>query len=477
MERKAEPQLRQGLLIVVIALGAAVIQSVFQLSDVFLSKDSIGYINAEAYRGVVYPAFLDMFESLAHPLRAAVIAQTWLFSIAAAVLAVTFAKFSGKPNLGLVLILLLIVNPMTYYFNNSILTESLFQSSLCLFLAAVIRLCYKLDWKSCALLGLSAGLMVISRPVGYAALPALVVTLIASGFLNHKKIWKAAVVSVASVVLVLAAEKFAYALYQDAERESVLGNVLFSKSGVISAGQSPYPVEDPRTEIWNFLEYGEAQAAREAIAKAPPGHISFFILHGYEADMLFRYKKDELAALAEQAGRPQRQLMGEIGAERLKRNISGFLSLPLKHYIAHWQPFYYAISQEEIDDYIAVNSPLPMDNASGRFNRDVYTPPYATAIHIVLAIGWVISVTILVLSVLCFGKNWNGRRMLTCAGLAVLLLHGLLLLSSIVSIAAVRYLAVLWPIVAVVMCAGVVLILELKVSGRQAAEPDPGLSS
>lgn len=456
-------------LIVALALLQAAIQTGFPILDVNLASDSADYVQSAAYRGFAYPAFLDIFDIFADPLRAAVVGQIWIFAAAAAVLSVSFARATGQTGAGLILLALLVINPMTIYFNYSILTESLFQSTLCLYLAYVLKsIRAPKAWHFTAL-GLSVGAMIAIRPVGFAILPVLVVAVLCAAYINGRKPWAGLALAVLSVFAVLALDRLAYSLHHDDARQSILGNVLFEKSAMLSAGPSPYPADDPRTQAWNMLEQDEPADARELIARAPSGPVSFFLMHSYEASLIFLYNSDRLREIADQMGIPKSDLLAEVGSRRILANPAGFLHLPFQHYVANWQPFYRTTAKDSINDYIAQNGPFPMDNALGYIDRNVFAPPYANAIHTALALGWLASVLTLTAAIFAFGRDWPGRPMLTWAGLGVLSLHALLFLSSTLSIASVRYLAVLWPIVAIVICATVFAFLTFLNRRQNAA--------
>jgi len=450
-----------GLIIIALALVQAVIQTAFPLVDVNFSSDSADYVQAAAYRGFAYPFFLDLFDGFADPLRAAVVGQIWVFSAAACLLSVTLARATGHSGAGLVLLGILIINPMTIYFNYSILSESLFQSATCVYLACLVQAIHGPKPWHFAALGMTVGAMIAIRPVGFALLPILIVVVLCASYINGRRPWAGLALAVLGVTFVLLADRAAYDLRHDEPRESVLGNVLFAKSAMFAAGPSPYAPDDPRTEVWIILEEEGPADAREAISRAPFGPVSFFLMHSYEASLMFLYEKDRLQSIADQIGIPKTELMAEIGSRRILANPTGFLRLPLQHYVALWQPFYHAVTANDITAYIAQNGPFPVDNALGYITRDVFDPPYARLIHSALAIGWLASILILAASILWLRRNWAGRQMLTLAGLGVLSLHALLFLSATLSIASVRYLAALWPIVAVVICASFLVVLKL----------------
>ena len=445
----------------------ALLTSLFPLMEPLVEKDSRGYMMGEAYRGVIYPLFLDLFELFPKSLKVTAIAQTFIFAAAATFMAYSFARAVKSKTLGITLAVLLMFCPTTYFFNNAILTESLYQSALCIFLGSLAHLILRKDWLAFVFLGLGAGLMMITRPVGIAILPVMVVSACAVYLTGAPKPWRGLVLGLACALSFVAIERVVYTVVHGNERESVLANVLFAKSGVLEAGESPYEKSDPRTTVWNFLEYDEAEEARRAIDAAPAGNISYFMLHSYEADMLFAYKDDELKVLAAQQGISQRNLMKEVGADRIARNLGGFLLLAAQHYWATWQPFYYATAQNQIDRYVETNSPLPMRNASNRLTRDIFLPPAPRVIHLVLALGWLFSVGLVLSAAALIRVDWAGRDLLTLSGLGALIVHGQVLTTSMFSIASVRYLAVLWPAVALASCAVMAFITNAQATKRQ----------
>ena len=421
--------------------------------DINVGDDAAGYIDGEAYRGVVYPLFLDLFEGMGAALLWTSAIQSLIFAAAAAYLAHRLAVLTGQTWVGLTLVALLIVNPMTYFFNRTIMTEGLYQSAFCLVLGALIGFCTRRSLGDCVVLGIAAGAMIAIRPVGYAVLPVVAAAALAVFAMGLYRPWRGLAVVALGVAAVLGAERVVYASVHGPERESVLSNALFAKGGVVDAGDAPYPAGDPRTAVWNFLERDEAGAARIAIAEAPTGVIRYFMTHAYEADMFFTYKADELARLAEEAGTTPRALMGEVGKDRLLRDPAAFLRLSVSHYWGHLQPFHYGANRDEIDSYIAAHVPLPMDNASGRLTRDVFVPLAPVVIQVAMGAGWLVSLALIAAACVAAVRPVPGRSLMLIAGLASLAVHGQVMLTSLFSIASVRYLAVTWPCVALALTA------------------------
>lgn len=450
---------------------------VFPAMDVNVGDDAGGYIDGEAYRGVVYPQFIDLFEGTGAPLLWTSVTQSLIFAVAAAYLAYRLAIATGQAWIGLVLVTLLVLNPMTYFFNRTIMTEGLYQSAFCIFLGALVGFCTRRSLGDFLVLGLATGAMIVIRPAGYAVIPVIAVAALAVFAMGAYRPWRGLVVVAVGIAAVLGAERVAYTNIHGPERESVLSNALYAKGGVIDAGESPYPADDPRTAVWNFLEHDEAGAARTALAEAPTVVIRYFMTHAYEADMFFTYKADELARLAEETGTSARTLMGEVGKDRISRDPAALVRLAALHYWGHFQPFYYGANQDEIDSYIAAHAPLPMGNASGRLMRDVFVPVAPRAIHAVMAAGWLVSLALIAAAVVAVFQEMRGRTLVLIAGLAALALHGQVMLASLFSIASVRYLAVTWPCVALAIATLIALVaLQIgRSSPRSYSQPAGGL--
>ena len=463
MNTSIESHVRTLVAVSIIPLLVAVLSSLFAIMEPNLAEDSAGYLDWQPYRGVVYPLFLELFHPQSDGLTSIVTAQTFIFAAAAICLAYSFALTTESRWMGVVLAALLSLSPTTYFFNNTIMAESLYQSASCLFLAALVLVVMRKNMFAFVTLGISAGLMAVARPVGVATLPVLVFAAAAVYFSGQSRAWLGMVLAFVCSIALMFAEELAYKSVHGPERESVFDNVLFAKSGMFEAGESPYSETDPRNAVWNFLENDEARAARQAITDADDGAVGFFIMHSYEADMLFTYKSDELQALAAEAGISPGQMMREVGTARIQRNPLAFLGLALQHYWGHWQPFYYSVAQDRINAYINDNSPLPMNNASDRLTRDVFKAPAAGTIHLVLALGWIASMGLILVAVCFVRVDWKGRDMLNLAGLAALTFQGQVMITSLFSIASVRYLSVLWPMAALAFCALAITIANYAI--------------
>jgi len=130
--------------------------------------DSTSYIEFQSYRGAGYPLFLSIFLSLGLSLQAITLLQTVLFFTSLAFLALSFSKRFNSLLGAIGLIVLIGLNPAITRFNFTIITESVYFSSLFLFTAVFLSLPTKrARYKHIILSGLFTWLILI-KPVSWA---------------------------------------------------------------------------------------------------------------------------------------------------------------------------------------------------------------------------------------------------------------------------------------------------------------------
>ena len=239
-----------------LSLLFTIVSLVFPAMDVNVGDDAGGYIDGEAYRGVVYPLFLDAFEGTGAPLLWTTVTQSLIFAGAATYLAYRLAVVTSRTWVGLVLATLLVLSPITYFFNRTIMTEGLYQSALCLVLGALVGFCTRRNLWDCLVLGFATGAMIVIRPVGWAVLPVVAAAAIAVISMSAYRPWRGLALFAVIVAAMLGAERVVYASIHGPERESVLSNALYAKGGIIEAGAPPLSGGRPEDR---HLEFSRAR--------------------------------------------------------------------------------------------------------------------------------------------------------------------------------------------------------------------------
>ncbi len=215
-----------------------------------LMPDSTSYIDFQDYRGAGYPAFLSFLRFLGISIEQTPIVQTVLFFICLAFLGSSFNQRFRSAGLSIALLIGIGLNPAIARFNYSIITESLYFSSLFIFLGLTLRVCYLRTSRgrvkrplNYVLIGVFFAWLILIKPVSWSliAVPILIIW-------QHLSLRENTFRAISFIVLGfacmhIAGTAYRYAVHEQFSGSSFFGNQLIGKLAFteFDSEQTPYP--------------------------------------------------------------------------------------------------------------------------------------------------------------------------------------------------------------------------------------------
>lgn len=215
-----------------------------------LMPDSTSYIEFQDYRGAGYPAFLSLLKFLGLSVEQTIMVQTVLFFVCLAYLGSSFKQRFHSTGFSIALVIGIGLNPAITRYNGSIITESLYFSSLFIFLGLILRVCYTRTSSgrikrplNYILIGLFFAWLILIKPVSWAliAVPIFIVwqhlslrenTARAIGFLF-----------LGFISMHIAGTTYRYMVHEQLSGSSFFGNQLIGKLAFtkFDPEKTPYP--------------------------------------------------------------------------------------------------------------------------------------------------------------------------------------------------------------------------------------------
>jgi len=149
-----------------------------------LMPDSTSYIDFQDYRGAGYPAFLATLRTIGIGVENVPYVQNMLFFFSLSFLSIAFNQRFRSLALSIALIIGIGLNPAIAQYNFSIITESLYFSSLLIFLAFTLKLSYQRTNRgrlkrplNYVMIGLLFSWLILIKPVSWSfiAIPILII--------------------------------------------------------------------------------------------------------------------------------------------------------------------------------------------------------------------------------------------------------------------------------------------------------------
>ena len=235
-----------------------------------LMPDSTSYIDFQDYRGAGYPAFLSLFITLGFSIESIPIVQNILFFITLGFLACAFNQRYRSVILGIALIIGIGLNPAIVRYNFSIITESVYFSSLFIILAVLLKICFQRTSRgrikrplNYVILGLVFSWLILIKPVSWSfiVIPILVIWQHIS--LRENTFRAISFILIGFLCMQVLGTAYRYSVHQQFSGSSFFGNQLIGKLAFTSfdPSQTPYPQAG---ELW--LEIMESShKARESL--------------------------------------------------------------------------------------------------------------------------------------------------------------------------------------------------------------------
>jgi len=420
-----------------------------------IEPDSETYINFSPWRTAGYPAFLWLIRNMGLSLNAVVISQIALFAIALEYLYHTLDSHLRPRWLIFAALIAVSLNPAIIQFHFSIMTESLFITALLWFLSGMIGVLTRPSWRHFLILSIATGGAIVVRPVGYSLVPVLAIAAAAAIWNDRDRsiaLGLAAIVPLS--LLILASAGISSAVHGKAQT-SLAPQQLFSKSMLVSAGPSPYLLNDPRAAMWAFAEARGAlprtylDQAPEVVRQQLLGPYENFFANPFFHQAILPAAK---LASANGAATPQTVVL-DVALDRLMAAPIGYAAIAWEDFYGLWTPLGGSADAKAVNAYLA-RHPAPVlgdKQHPVRFNS-----PITGARHIAQILGWTfrsigaLALLAAILGVAVIGSKNPAYQGIKIAGMSGLAVHGNFLLVALTALRTARYTMAMWP--AIVVC-------------------------
>jgi hypothetical protein len=302
-----------------------------------IDSDSAGYIEFSKYRTALYPIFLRMLTWAGLEMQQIAYVQLLIFSVALMVLSAALLRTGVPRLLILVLVLLLGLNGYFSSFHLTILTESLFFSTLVI--AAALLIDYLRTGRIGVLAGagLFVGIGIGLRPVGVLLVP--IIPLAAWLKWHRRNVSIAAMLAalILPVALGPAVERLVYRDNHGDQQGSVLFLILLGKAAMVTGPDTAFT--GPNAEALNALGralYETYAPVRNYLSRVP-SIVAWPVMTGhYEALAQGQVILNELAEWSGRTGLSVEVLTTELGKQAILKNLPTYIRLTFTHYLGQW---------------------------------------------------------------------------------------------------------------------------------------------
>ena len=388
-----------------------------------VQPDSSSYMNFQPYRKSLYPMLLDLSNLLDINI---LIIQKFIFSFSVVYLFFKTLEFKVNPLLCLLLLLLLIFNIYYISYTKIILPESLFFSSIILFLAAILK---KDNFYKFILIGLMLGLIFNLKNIGpvFSILALLMIFITGVIKIDIKKI---CLIFIPIIFLTFLENFFFYQKHQN--RSSVFYNAVIGKLFILSGKESfdinsyPEKLKDLLVSSKSFYSktHEFLNEIKNPVLKADYAadyevHAQYLFVERFEA-------KDELKIYLRNNSIP-------IFFNLLINNPLDYLVLTLNHYVGLWSTgmrYLYPIPKSipYVEDLSKVSGFVKFDNKK------------------LLLLGQVFFLVLFIFSLLIlFVTSLNCKKKNFLFSLSVII-HVYLISVSFINVSTIRYLMPIYPL-------------------------------
>lgn len=411
------------------------------LSEPLLQPDSNSYLIFSPFRTGGYPFFLSTLKSLAGEASGYVPIQLGLYAVAVLILGHVIWRHLDTLVAALLAEIALLFNPLVNAVHFTILTDSLFISTMVLFLAACLSALCSRGHAGLAIASLLAGIAVTIRPTGIALLPALAV--LALILLHRHGLWRVALAATLPCIVAMALEATYYHLHHD-KRESLLPIHIFARGGMVSLDNpaaiiARAPAE--RRVLDQALETDLAKV-RALIAGAPNRAAVCRLIDGYEVYVQYRFMT---SINADTPVLRSLQAQQDAGLARIIAAPLSYIAITFQHWRCLWTVW--AASAEDkaaFRSYLEQNAPIPFIPEIIEELRPGDSLPF---IRIAVIGMWCLATfTALAGLVALAAILWPGiSRTMVLAGLAGLSVHAGFALTAASGVSIPRYAFDFWP--------------------------------
>lgn len=438
-------------------LGAlALCSAAFELSLMpdtpHIEPDSQGYLDFAPHRTAAYPLILEAIGP-----ATAVYFQPIVHVLALLYLGLEIAKtFNTWVPACAIMIFSLFSHELTL-FHGSILTESLYSTSIVVLLGRLVRYLRRPELAVAISIGLVAGISATIRPSGSALLPMLGLAPLLTG-VGLRRIVLLVIASTLPMLLIIGIERaYTHTLFGPATT-SLAGQHLFAKAALIDARRNENIdlEQNPAKRVLDETIRTSLAPVRGLLNKSPDIDVRTILTPDYEGCIqraCLRTIRQKLKQAHGLSDSEINQLMLEVGVSRLSANLDEYLKLARIHYLGMIYEFigYHPFEFSVYRGFIAENRPLPFEDQvidlippevkpNSHYKVRAFRPPKF----------WPSLAMLLTSALALFGlasafRRGTPSKPLGMAILAAWVFHANLLFTAMFGLGISRYLTVVWP--------------------------------
>ena len=441
-----------------------------------MTPDSVHYLNATAIVPLGYPLFLNLVGA-----RGAMVVQPILFSAALAVLGRETIRATRSTWLAVAVIAGAMLVPQVKDFHASILTESLFMSTVIALLALMIRFVQLPSWHLMVWIASVVGVSATIRRTGFAFVPVLVpMVLLQRHRLAASRTAFFLVAAAAPFICLIAIEQFAAGVVHAGQTSSLMGRHLFAKAALLEAAPSA-PAADP-LEAGLERKLDEDYAPIRALLQRAPRDVRAVLTINYESCLQGLCAERARNLMPDRAEPEQTAIMGRVALRRIRRAPLEFTRLTAMHYQSLWtvERLRHPDTAPALTQFIAIHRPLPFEGDTFRA-----TPDYVIAFTgeaRVRYMQWGIFALAIVTGALAVAgliaaiARQQLPPAMTIACLAALAAHGGLIFTAFLAVGFSRFMIGLWPAITTAALFGAWALIAPSYSGGPGATRTSGSS-
>ena len=417
--------------------------------------DTTSYLRFDSYRGAGYPFFLQLIQMLGIQLEQVPIIQSTLFFACLMFLCVQFKHFSGSFLFATALMVGVGMNPAIARYNSTLITESLFFSSLFILIGFLLG---RMNSKILFLIGAFFAWLILIKPVSWAFICIPVLLIWQFTIEKNKPLTKAVVLISGFLIIFSAGTLYRYYHHQEWSAGSFFGNQLSGKLTFSSFEPSgtPYPVAG---KYWIELMQPIHQARNEFLQEDYQRFL--FALNMY--DYLRFSKMPEIIALMDVDKKDEQPALKEMAFSIIKQNPQAyFYDVYLNFYnlwfIGELQSYQNSINYNNQIDLMnkKMGGSIPKPYA---LNEDNSIVPIIIKPFLLLA--FVLNILIILYCIFVFvfrlkamPEKLNSLFILCCS------VQAYFLLTALLQAALTRYALVAWPMHLIVVLASFLFIIS-----------------